>query len=481
MRSFPKTVFPKIIKLDDLISVACCLIFWVLLLSDSFAAPATLSGVVTADRINVRENPDRQSRVITTLQKGTKIEIHNHLGGWYEIMIDGKRGFVSDQLATKTLSEPADEETESQVRSVRKYEQIRQEVQNISKNIKEHEKDLESYTKKETSAAEILNELNVTLNKSRKQALMLKQNIEMIKQKIHETMSAHEELSIKIKNSEEYAGKRVTALYKLENSGRSAFMMSAENIQDWSHRKYLLKTILAHDEKVLKTLQENNKWLEELSQKQKSQYKEKLDLEKKYSEQISSIETEKRKKETLLKDIRSKIEVEIKTLETLKEAAGLLSKTIDKLEDESPSSTSYSRTGENFISSKGLLPYPVKGKIISNYGKHMNNRLGTETFNSGIMIKTERGEPVKSVFSGKVIYSEWYKIYGNTMIINHGDHYYTIYAHMDERLKSNGDRVEKGEVVGTSGDTGTVSDTGLYFEVRHRGKPMDPEEWIKKN
>ncbi len=481
MRYFPETVFQKIINHNGLISAACCLVFLCLFLANAFAAPPTLSGKVTADRLRVREKPDRQSRIITRLEKGSEIEIHNHIGGWYEIMIDDKRGFVSDQMVTKNLSEPSDEEKESQVRSVRKFEQIRQEVQNISKNIKEHEKDIESFTRKETSAAEILNDLNITLNKSRKQASILKQNIEMIKQKIDETMTAHEEFSIKIKNIEEYAGKRVTALYKLENSGRQAFMMSAENIQDWSQRKYLLKTILTHDEKVLKTLQENNKWLEELTLKQKKQYQEKIDLEKKYSEQINSIESEKRKKEALLKDIRAKIEIEIKAVETLKEAAGQLSKTIEKLEDENATNTSFFRTGENFVSSKGLLPYPVRGKIISAYGKHMNKRLGTETFNSGIMIKTERGEPVRSVYSGKVIFSDWYKIYGNTMIINHGDHYYTIYAHMDERLKSNGDKVENGEVVGISGDTGTVSDTGLYFEVRHRGKPMNPEEWINKN
>ena len=102
-----------------------------------------------------------------------------------------------------------------------------------------------------------------------------------------------------------------------------------------------------------------------------------------------------------------------------------------------------------------------------------------ETFRTGIDIQADRGEPVRSVYSGRILFSEWYKGYGNLMIIDHGDHYYSVYAHLEERLKSKGEKVETGETIGTAGDTGSVAGTGLYFELRHRGKPMDPLEWIK--
>jgi septal ring factor EnvC (AmiA/AmiB activator) len=65
------------------------------------------------------------------------------------------------------------------------------------------------------------------------------------------------------------------------------------------------------------------------------------------------------------------------------------------------------------------------------------------------------------------------------MIIDHGDHYYSVYAHLEERLKYKGEKVETGATIGIAGDTGSITGAGLYFEVRHRGKPLDPLEWIK--
>jgi murein hydrolase activator len=102
-----------------------------------------------------------------------------------------------------------------------------------------------------------------------------------------------------------------------------------------------------------------------------------------------------------------------------------------------------------------------------------------ETFRNGIDIQADRGAPVLSVYAGQILFAEWYKGYGNMVIINHGNHYYSVYAHLEELLKSKGDKVETGEIIGTAGDAGSVTGTGLYFEVRYRGKPMDPMEWIK--
>jgi septal ring factor EnvC (AmiA/AmiB activator) len=65
------------------------------------------------------------------------------------------------------------------------------------------------------------------------------------------------------------------------------------------------------------------------------------------------------------------------------------------------------------------------------------------------------------------------------MIIDHGANYYTVYAHVEEMFKSIGDRVQTGDVIATVGDTGSMSDARLYFEIRHHGRPVDPVEWLK--
>jgi len=132
-----------------------------------------------------------------------------------------------------------------------------------------------------------------------------------------------------------------------------------------------------------------------------------------------------------------------------------------------------------FQAYKGLLKMPVKGKIVSLFGKFKNTRYDVLNFRSGIEIQTERGEPIQAVYRGKILYADWFKGYGNMIIIDHGNSYYTVYAHIEEVFKTAGDVVESGEVMATVGDTGSMTGPKLYFEVRHHGKPLDPMQWLK--
>jgi len=122
----------------------------------------------------------------------------------------------------------------------------------------------------------------------------------------------------------------------------------------------------------------------------------------------------------------------------------------------------------------------VKGKIISKYGPSSTGDYKSFTFQKGIDIKVERGEPVKSVFKGEVMFAQWLKGYGNLMIIDHGDNYYTLYAHVEEIFKRKGETVKTGDVIATAGDTGSIKGMCLHFEVRHHGKPENPMKWLKK-
>ena len=101
-------------------------------------------------------------------------------------------------------------------------------------------------------------------------------------------------------------------------------------------------------------------------------------------------------------------------------------------------------------------------------------------FQSGISIKADRGEPIRAVYAGQTLFSSWFRGFGNLIIIDHGDHYYTVYAHLEELFKSKGDPVETGEVIATVGDSGSLHGAGLHFEIRHHGKPINPMGWIKQ-
>jgi septal ring factor EnvC (AmiA/AmiB activator) len=123
---------------------------------------------------------------------------------------------------------------------------------------------------------------------------------------------------------------------------------------------------------------------------------------------------------------------------------------------------------------------PVKGKITEFFGPYTNTKFNIVNFRSGVTIEAERGEPIHAVYKGVTLYADWFKGYGNMIIVDHGDHYYTLYAHAEELFKKKGDPVDAGEVIATVGDSESLMGPGLHFEVRHHGKPVDPAPWINR-
>ncbi|MDO9265433.1 MAG: peptidoglycan DD-metalloendopeptidase family protein [Desulfosalsimonadaceae bacterium] len=135
----------------------------------------------------------------------------------------------------------------------------------------------------------------------------------------------------------------------------------------------------------------------------------------------------------------------------------------------------------DFSAHQGLLKMPVSGSIVSKFGKYIEPHSGAVNFRNGIEIKTQQGTPIRAVFSGQTIFSSWLKGYGNVIIIAHGEHFHTVYAHVQEVFSAKGKPVEAGEVIATVGDSGSMSGPSLYFEIRHQGSPVDPLKWVNKS
>ncbi|MFQ5897727.1 MAG: murein hydrolase activator EnvC family protein [Candidatus Methylomirabilia bacterium] len=135
---------------------------------------------------------------------------------------------------------------------------------------------------------------------------------------------------------------------------------------------------------------------------------------------------------------------------------------------------------QGFGSLRGKLPWPAEGSIVAAFGPRVHPRFGTKTFRNGIDIKAREGTEILAVYAGKVVYTGWFKGYGNLIILDHGSGYYTLYAHAAEIRVREGDTVPQGQAIGTVGETGSLAGPRLYFEVRHQGRPQDPAEWLQR-
>jgi septal ring factor EnvC (AmiA/AmiB activator) len=116
--------------------------------------------------------------------------------------------------------------------------------------------------------------------------------------------------------------------------------------------------------------------------------------------------------------------------------------------------------------------------MVTPFGPREHPRFRTVTVSNGIEIRAPVGSDVRAVYDGRVVYVGWFRGYGKMLILDHGDQFYTLYAHASELYKAVGEVVRQGEVVAAAGDTGALDGPGLYFEIRQGGKPLDPAEWL---
>lgn len=135
-------------------------------------------------------------------------------------------------------------------------------------------------------------------------------------------------------------------------------------------------------------------------------------------------------------------------------------------------------SGVNFASLKGKLRLPVRGNVINRFG---TTREESGVSWKGLFIKASEGAEVKSVASGRVVFADWLRGFGNLIIVDHGDGYMSLYGNNQATLKQAGEGVRAGESVATVGNTGGNPSSGLYYELRHQSKPFDPMRWSSLN
>ena len=128
----------------------------------------------------------------------------------------------------------------------------------------------------------------------------------------------------------------------------------------------------------------------------------------------------------------------------------------------------------DFAALKGKLALPVKGALISRFGDKIQE---SGLLQTGIMLSAESGQSVTAIFQGQVVYADWFRGYGQLLVIDHGQGYMSLYGHNQSLSVGLGEIVNPGQEVAKVGVTGGLISPGLYFEIRDQGEPSDPLKW----
>ena len=283
-----------------------------------------------------------------------------------------------------------------------------------------------------------------------------------------------------------YAERAVYA-YKHGRIRNLELIVSSKSFNEALIRYHYLKIIADHDQRLIESIQQKEAAIINLkTDLEKDLQLKSKNLREKKSEEKNSL-TNRSKKSNLLKEIHQTQAVFVNQLKRKEQEREQLTALIAELErarrqqKKGNKSSGYVQfDNDDITKARGKLPWPVDGKIITRYGKQRDPG-GSKTYvnNTDIEIQSKLGTPVKSIFSGIIRVITYLPGYGNTVIVDHGKGYYSVYSHLDEIYVQKDDFIKTGDVLATVGDSGSFSGAKLQFGIYGSQESYNPESWLK--
>lgn len=267
---------------------------------------------------------------------------------------------------------------------------------------------------------------------------------------------------------------RLFARERMGRSGELRILLEARSLADLVKRRYLLDRILSRD---LSLLGEARAALAERERARAAREVEAVrlrELSLEADDRRQQAEAKREERETLLAALRGARAFH----ERAAVEAGTQARHLAEFVATLPPPRAGVPVQGGFAARRGRLPLPAPGPISVGFGRVVNPKFNTVTVQNGIDLEAPAGALVRAVAPGRVVHAGWFKGYGNLVIVDHGEGYHTLVAHLASMRTAMGEEVEAGDVLGTVGDSGSLKGAYLYFEIREKGRPVDPRPWL---
>ena len=341
-----------------------------------------------------------------------------------------------------------------------------------------------------------ISSLEKKLRNQRKEKNTLQQNLEAIERDISnlnkknrnigKKIKAHESnlsllkskknnLEQRIENQRSTIAKQLQSAYKTGNEEPVKLLLNQENPEQLSrilkYYDYLLEARSKKIDQFTADIESLKITLSKIQSIKESLTDSRKELEKDQQKLTSNLS--KRKK--TLKKLNQSLQSNNQQLNQYKKQRDELETVIETVE-KAAKAIAPAQDYPSFALSKGKLDWPVRGRLKASFGSTRSEYLRWQ----GWLISAKEGANIQSIHHGRVVFSDYLRGFGLLVIVDHGDAYMTLYAHNKELLKETGDWVQSGEIVAHAGNTGGLTKTALYFEVRENGKPVNPKTWLSK-
>jgi murein hydrolase activator len=369
---------------------------------------------------------------------------------------------------------------------------VSEDLKGIKNEIKQKKLLLNKTKKVETRVSNELGRIEKNLYDKEASLVVLGRGLKEVEKQLDRTQREVEAVKNDAERKKQQIRVRLSALYKAGEIGNARMFFSSESFPQMVENLRYMRSVVDNDRRLIA---EYNAKIDRLRQLKVNLERDVLRKEKiKTSIELKKreIEPEKKQKASYLVQVRADKKSYLSSLRELEANARRLQAMVEKL--EAKSRKSYTKRNKptvgagpqlpaipdkGFGALKGHLSMPARGEVIGSFGRHKHPEFNSYTVSNGISIAAPTGADIHSVYDGQVIFADYFKGYGNMVIVDHGGGFFSLYAHAAKITKKVGAPVARNEIVASVGDTDSARGPMLYFEIRYQGKPVDPAPWFR--
>lgn len=350
-------------------------------------------------------------------------------------------------------------------------ESTNEKLSDVQQAISQQKQTISQVTKKRAELEAQLKADDLAIAKIAKSIRATAQQQQEVKTQLNDLAQKKTELTVQKQHQEKLLGQQLRAAYSAGHHDYLKLLLNQQNpasIQRTiSYYQYLNSARIKEIESFQTTLSS----LLKVTTEHQQQAEKLANIEHQQSEQKSSLQASKLTRSNTLKALGTELLTSKQQLEKLEAEEQSLVAALKKLAELA--NVESEMTGLKKL--KKQLSWPVKGKISHRFGTRKQGYLKWK----GVLLSAKIGHQVKTIHSGTVLFADWLKGYGLVTVIDHGEGYMSLYGHNQTLLKSVGDRVETGEPIALVGQSGGQQQSGLYFEIRHGGRAVNPTLWCR--
>ena len=363
-----------------------------------------------------------------------------------------------------------------------KIKKERQVLEKLQGEIKEKKQKSDEAQRKEASVLQALEEADHRIKLRREGLAQVNEKLREKDHEISETNTSLQRLRERIVQREGSIRSRLRVMYKEGPNGQLKLLLASSGYNDLQARFASLRWLSRREFQLLEGYRVDRARLESAEVHLLQVRGELQGYRQEIAAKLAAVKDERAKKDQLLARVRSEKAMYVKVIDELEKSAQRIEGLLRDFEArrKATASTRPQSLGEGVARLKGRLGWPSEGDVVAFFGRQKHPKFDTYVQRKGIEIRANQGAVIRSVADGVVAFADWMRGYGLLAIVDHGEGFFSLYAHASKLLVNVGETVRSHQPIGEIGDTGLTGESTLYFELRQGGEALDPLAWLTK-